>query len=231
MPLWLFFALEEHMYSYSIATYVVLTLFWVRFYKTILMKPGLAFMDKGWFTIVALLIPTVYSMSVSIYFYYTLSSYEQGLLILRKYFYIFHVGLFSAVSFVLLYVAMNTYLKLEKLPTRKFNKIKTVKILTMVGLFTVFKSIVYAVLTILYDTSTFGNFYWNTCAGVYIFFFAEHFIPSTVFLILLRRRPKLQRRLPYQLPTSETDHLKHKYTEKSRLVPPAKLLESAVRYV
>jgi hypothetical protein len=198
LPLWLFFALEEHMYAFSIATFAVLTLFWIRFYCTIEMRPRFGFMDTPLFTIVSIAVPELYSIGVSIYFYKSVHTFREGWDILRGVFYIFHVSLFFLVSLTLLCVAVMTYMSLRKMTTRKSNKIKTVQILAAVSILTVFKSAVYSGLTYSYDNTSFGNFYWNTSGGIYIFFFLEHFIPSSVFLIILRKRPKTQTKVVHE---------------------------------
>jgi len=190
LPTWLFFALEEHMFAYSIASYIVLALFWVKFYCVLIWAGGLAFVDTWKFVILALFLPFLYSIGCSIYFYKCVSYFDQGFSILRKYFYVFHVILYIVVSCVLIAVAIATYKNLASSDMRKETKLKALRIITIVGVLTILKSIVFIALGAVDE-----GFYWNTVGGVYIYFFAEHFVPCIAFFILLRKQPPVLKRL------------------------------------
>jgi len=192
---WLYFAIQELNFLTEGAAYFTLLMFWTNFYFRIVHNRVLWPFQSNAFGISVTVVAAAY---LSLFCWYCHKKVEDdcrtGWYILRIYLYWWHVGFFIIAAIAFLVITIKLRIQIETLHGRFKHKRKTLKVLSVLAILTVFRSVVDGVFEHVPETNKIAFIYWDTWVGFFTYFMLESLIPSVIFLILLGKIPNAQQR-------------------------------------
>jgi len=197
-PCWVFFSIQEFIYISSLLSYFVMLLFWTNFYYGITYGKTIWPLKNKIFGIAVSVVMLLYLTAFTLYCYKTISTFPQGWEMLRNRVYWWHAPAFIFISLSTVFVAIKISINFPKIPCRHQRRRKTNQALLVIAVVTVLRSVMDGLFEHMDFNSQLDYLYWQTWAGFFTFFMLEYFIPSLLFLFILREIPKERHAVSYR---------------------------------